>query len=57
MTGIESPDWRLFTDRGFERRADGTDLASWGIAAVSLDNFVRNLCGPVTCDPRHRTFL
>ena len=26
------------------------ELAGWGIAAVSPDNFVRILCGPVTCD-------
>ena len=57
MTGIEAPGWRLFTDEGFKRQVDGTELARWGIAAVSPDNFVRILCGPVTCDPRHLAFL
>ena len=57
LTGNDSPDWRLFTDGGFERQVDGSDLAGWGIAAVSPDNFVRILCGPVTCDPRHQAFL
>ena len=32
---------------------------SWraGIAAVSPDNFVQILCGPVTCDAGHPAFL
>ena len=49
LTGSVSPDWRLFTDGGFERQVDGSDLAGWGIAAVSPDNVVRLLCGPVVC--------
>ena len=56
MTWIESPAWRLFTDGGLKRQAHGTDAAAWKIAAVSPDNFVRILCGPVTCDPRHPAF-
>ena len=36
---------------------DGSDLAGWGIAAVSPDNFVQILCGPVLCGPRHLAFL
>ena len=49
LTGNNSPDWRHFTDGGFERQVGGSDLAGWGIAAVSPDNFVRLLCGPVMC--------
>ena len=30
--------------------------AGWGIAAVSDDNLVQILCGPVICDPRHPAF-
>ena len=29
MTGIESPDERLFTDGGFKRNIDGTEMAGW----------------------------
>ena len=54
MTGIEFPGWRLSL---IMCRPDGSDLAGWGIAAVSRDNFVRILCGPVTCDPRHPPVL
>ena len=57
MTGIESPGYRLFTDGGFKRQPDGSEMAGWRIAAVSLDNFVRILCGPLTCDPCHLVFL
>ena len=57
MTGTESPDLRLITDEGFKRQADGSELAGWGIAAVSPDHVFRLLCGPVTCDPRHPAFL
>ena len=57
MTGIESPGWRLFTDGGFKRQDDGPEIAGWGIATVSPDHFVRILCGPASCDPRHPAFL
>ena len=57
MTGIDSPGWRFFTDGGFKRQGGGTDSASWRIAAVSPDNFVRILCEPVMCDPRRPAFL
>ena len=57
MTGIESPGWRLFTDGGLKRNPNGTDAAGSGIAALSPDNVVYILCGPVTCDPRHPAFL
>ena len=40
LTGNDSPDWRLFTDRGFKRQVDGSGLAGWRIAAVSPDDFV-----------------
>ena len=50
MTGIESTGWRLFTDGGCKRNPDGTDAAGWGIAAVSPENIVQILCGPVICD-------
>ena len=50
MTGIASPGWKVFTDGGCKRQMDGTVLAGWGIAAVSPDDFVRILCGPVVCD-------
>ena len=40
----------------FKRHPDGTDAAGWGIAAVSDDNLVQILCGPVMCDPRHPAF-
>ena len=56
MTGIESPDWRLFTDGGLKRQIDGTEMAGWRIAVVSPENFVRILCGPVLCDPRLPAF-
>ena len=52
-----SPMETLHRRRGFQRQIDGTEMAGWGIAAVSPDNFVRILCGPVTCDPRHPAFL
>ena len=29
VTGNEPPTWRLFTDGGFKRQADGADLAGW----------------------------
>ena len=60
LTGIESVGWRLFTDGGFKRNPDGTDAAGEGIAAVSHDNLVQFLCGPVVLRPtasvvfRHR---
>ena len=57
MSGIGSPGWRRFTDGGFKRQVDGTELAGWGTAAVSPDNFVRILFGPVSRDPRHPAFL
>ena len=57
MTGIVSLGWRVFTDGGFKRRADGTDLAGWEIAVDSPGTVVGILFGPVTCDPRHRAFL
>ena len=41
----------------FKRQADGTDTAGWAIAAVSPGDFVRILCGPDTCDPRHPALL
>ena len=47
LTGNDSPDWRHFTDGGFERQVDGSDLADWRIAFVSPDNVVRLLFGPV----------
>ena len=47
----------LFTDGSFKRQADGCELAGWGIAAVSPDNFVRISCCPFTCDPGHPAFL
>ena len=47
MTGIASPGWKVFTDGGCKRQMDGTVLAGWRIAAVSPDDFVRILCGPV----------
>ena len=37
--------------------ADRTDAAGCRIATVSLDIFVRILCGPFECDPRHPAFL
>ena len=40
-----------------KRQVGGAELAGWGIAAVSPDNFVRILGGPVTCEPRHPAFL
>ena len=40
MTGIESSGCRPFTDGGFKRQDDGTELAGWRIAAFSPDNFV-----------------
>ena len=57
MKGIDSPRWRLFSDVSFQRQTDGSELAGWRIAAVSADNFVRILCGPVTCEPGHPAFL
>ena len=57
MTGIESPGWRLFTDGGFKRNSDDTEMACWGAAIVSPENFVRVICGPVVCDPRLPAFL
>ena len=57
MKGIDSPRWRLFSDVSFQRQTDGSELAGWRIAGVSADNFVRILCGPVTCDPGHPAFL
>ena len=56
-TKIESPGWRLLTDGSFERHPDGTEAAGWGIAAVSPDNCVRSLCGPITCDPWYSAFF
>ena len=56
MTGIESHGWRPFRDVGL-KRVDGTEMAGWGIAADSPDNFVRILCGPVSWDPHHPAFL
>ena len=35
LTGFESPGWRLFTDGGFKRNIDGTELTCWVVAAVS----------------------
>ena len=57
MSGIESPGWRLLTNGGFKRRPTGSEMAGWRIAAVSLDNFVRILSGPLTRDPSHLVFL
>ena len=50
MTGIDSP---RHVTVGFERQVDGSDLAGWGIAAVSPDTFCSALlwtCG-VWCAP------
>ena len=41
----------------FKRQVDRFELAGWGIAAVSPDNFVRISGGPVTCDRGHPAFL
>ena len=57
MTGIDSPGWRLLTDGRFKRQPDGSELAGWGNAAVSLDNSARTLCGAITCDAGHPAFL
>ena len=57
LTGNESPGWRLFTDVGFKRDADGTELAGWGVAIVSPENFFRVTRGPVVCDPCLPAFL
>ena len=56
-TGIESPAGRLFTDGAFKRNIDGTEMAGWGVAIVSPENFVRVMCGPVVSDPRLQAFL
>ena len=57
MTGTASPAWRLFTDGRFlKRQVDGTDSAGWRIAAVSPNNFIRILCGPVVRNPRRLLF-
>ena len=40
MTGTESPGWRLLRDGGVKRQIDGTEMAGWGLAAVSPDNCV-----------------
>ena len=45
MIGIDSSGWRLFSDGSFQRQPDGSELAGWGIAAVSRENVVRILCG------------
>ena len=54
--GIWSLGCRLFAG-GFEHQPDGSEMAGWGTTAVSPDNCVRILCGPVTCDPGHPAFL
>ena len=36
---------------------DGTDMAGWGVAVVSLENIVRIICGAVVCDPRLLAFF
>ena len=53
--GLESPGCRLFAG-DFKRQPDGSE-AGWGTTAVSADNCVRILCGPVTCDPGHLAIL
>ena len=57
MIGKKSPSWRLFADGGFKRQADGCELVAWELPPFPHDNFVRILCGPVMCDPRHPAFL
>ena len=57
LTAIESPGWRPFTNGGVKCNVDGTEMASWGVAVVSPENFVRVTCGPVVCDPQVPAFL
>ena len=57
LTGFESPGWRLFTDGGFKRTVDRTEMAGWGVAVGSRENVVRILCGPVVRDSRPPAFL
>ena len=57
MTGIESPWLATFTDGGLKRKIDGIEMTLWGVAVVSLEKFVRVMCGPVVCDPRVPAFL
>ena len=54
---IDFSGWKVFTDGSCKRQVNDTDLAGRGIAAVSPDNLVRILCGPVVCDPRQPEFL
>ena len=50
MTGMDSPGWRFFSPMELLHAPSGrSDLAGWGIAAGSLDNFVRIHCGRVVC--------
>ena len=39
-----------------KRKVGGTDSAGWRIAAVSPNNFIRILCGPVVRNPRRLLF-
>ena len=39
------------------RKERAAVAAGWGIAAASLENIARILCGPEICDPRHLVFL
>ena len=47
----------IFTDGGFKRNFEGREMAGWGVAIDSPENFVRTICGPVVCDPRLPSFL
>ena len=49
-TGIESAG-------GFKRNIDGIEMAGWGVAIVSLENFSKIICGLVVCGPRLPAFL
>ena len=50
-------EWNRLSQLEASHRWRFTDLAGWGIAAVSPDNFVRTLCGPVACEPRQSAFV
>ena len=56
LTGIESPGWRLFTEGGFERNIDGTEMAGWRVAVVSPEILLRSFVAQL-CDPRLLAFL
>ena len=42
---------------GLWANMNGSELAGWEIAAVSVDKFVRMLFGPVTCGAGHPAFF